>query len=47
MTKAEMEKRITELQAQVDYLLAWMAERQEQQISYPLDKNSKDIIFAS
>lgn len=47
MTKAEIEKEIQRLREEVDFLLKWIAERELQQIKYPLDKISKDIIFAS
>lgn len=39
-----LQKQIDELKALVTMLLAWKFEKETQQISFPLDKNSRDII---
>jgi len=44
MSNAEMQKKIEELQAQVQELLLWKQERGVQQLAYPLDEISRVII---
>lgn len=39
-----LQEQIDELKAIIAILLAWKAEKEVQQISFPLDKNSRDII---
>lgn len=38
------EERIKKLEAQVAELLAWKQQRMRQQLTFPLDKTSKDIL---
>lgn len=38
------EQRIVKLETQIKELLQWKTERMRQQITFPLDKTSKDII---
>ena len=44
MTNEELLKLIEELQAKVKELEAWKANKERQQISFPLDQASKRII---
>jgi hypothetical protein len=47
MNNQEMQKRISDLEKVVQELLEWKRKKEQQQISFPLDKASKDqIIFA-
>lgn len=39
-----MEERIKKLEAQLSDLMAWKAQRERQQIAYPLDTTSESII---
>jgi len=41
----KLKKEIEDLKKLVEMLLEWKKEREQQQISFPLDKNSKDIII--
>lgn len=43
-TIQKLQKQIEELQSIVMILLEWKLKKETQQISYPLDKNSRDII---
>ncbi len=47
MDKQEMQKRIEDLERLVRELLEWKKKKEQQQLTYPIDKTTKDqIIFA-
>ena len=47
MTNLEMQKRIEDLELLVQELLEWKRLKEQQQLTYPIDKITKDqIIFA-
>jgi len=47
MTNLEMQKRIEDLERQVQELLEWKRQKEQQQLRFPIDKATKDqIIFA-
>ena len=44
MTNEELTKLIEELKARIEELEKWKAQKEKQQISFPLDQTSKTII---